>query len=235
MNEFTELAERLLAGRTVTDPAEYRAHVFTTSICPRLRASGLPERFWREITAWNCAGQEAVFNLCRAKLVGVGAIVALAGIRGTGKTTIAGQLIIERAWRWYNWHDAPKEKRMNLPVPEGIPEYRKLTDLISFFKPLYADFGSIDTERLIEKRKRLCENESLLIIDELHDCEDQKLKERVLTDICDRFYAAKNDVLLISNQEPKEFHQTTSDSVISRIGEHGQIVKCAWPGWRTAK
>lgn len=72
----------------------------------------------------------------------------------------------------------------------------------------------------------------LAVIDELHECDDQKMKDRVLTDILDRRYSANTDTVLISNQTAEDFQATTSDSVLSRLAQHGAIVPCEWESFR---
>ena len=199
---------------------EMRAWRWENEILPNLKASRLPHRFHREIHEWTEPKQRTVFERCKTLFTQTGAIVALVGERGLGKTTIAGQLVIERAW---DETRAPWARR---------PPYRKMTDLIAQFKPLYADFGSIQTEELMERRDGFCKLHPLVIIDELHECDDMKLKDRVLTDILDRRYANHNDTLLITNQTPAEFKQTTNDSILSRLSEHGRIIECKWNSFR---
>lgn len=199
--------------------AEVQEWVWQNEIVPHLEASQLPERFWFLATEWKDA-QKATFDETRELLTGKGAIVALVGDRGMGKTTIAAQLIIERA---LNESLLPWHRR---------PPYRKLTKLIAFFKPIFSDFGSRDGEALIRRHESLCKDHPLLVIDELHDCEEQKVKNRFLTDTLDKRYANLVDTIVISNQTPEEFIETTSDSVISRIKEHGRIIHCTWESWR---
>lgn len=199
---------------------EMRAWQWMNEVLPNIQASRLPHRFHREVREWTEPKQRTVFEKCKALFVQTGAIVALVGERGLGKTTIAAQLVIERAW---DESRAPWARR---------PPYRKMTDLIAQFKPLYADFGSIQTEELMERRDGFCKLHPLVIIDELHECDDMKLKDRVLTDILDRRYANNNDTLLITNQTPQEFKSTTNDSILSRLSEHGRIIECKWASFR---
>lgn len=181
---------------------------------PMIRKSKLPARFHRALVDWGCDPQERVYRDVSAGLNLEGAIVVMVGARGTGKTTIAGQLVrgeAENGW---------------------IAPYRKMVDLISEFKVLYGDMGGIDVERKTRDRDWLC-TRRLMVIDELHECEESRLKNRVLTDVLDRRYSAHKDTVLISNQTPEEFAACTSDSVLSRIQEHGFIVRCEWDSWRT--
>lgn len=214
--DITTVFDRMRAGPQ-RSAEEIRQWEWKNNVVPNLSAAGLPSRFWYEVKDWH-PKQKAVFDKTKELCCGTGAVVALIGDRGLGKTTIAAQLIIERAWHSVAWHRRPP--------------YRKLADLIALFKPLYADFGSIGVELLIERRNEFCSTHPLIVIDELHECDDQKLKDRVLTDLIDRRYASKTDTVLISNQDPKSFQETTNDSVLSRLSEHGRIIHCQWKGFR---
>lgn len=199
---------------------EIAAWTWREDILPRLRAAGLEARYWRDIQIWTKSAQAKVFARLRALCCGNGAIVALTGPRGTGKTTLAAQMIVERA------------KDETLPPWDRQPPYRKLVDLIARYKPLYADFGGINTDSLMTSRDHFCSSPALVVIDEIHECDDQKLKSRVLTDLLDRRYSAKRDTVLISNQTPEDFQASTSDSILSRLSEHGCIIPCEWASWR---
>ncbi len=204
--------------------AELRALDWKSHVLLRLESSRIEKRYRYEIRDWNCPPQKATFDECRRRFTQQGAIVALVGSRGVGKTAIAAQLIIERAFA--------DVERMREPdyLPRPTP-YRKLSDLIARFKPLYADFGSTATDELTDAREALL-SASLFIIDECHDSSDLKMRDRVLTDFLDRSYSKMNDVLLISNEKQEEFEASAGSSVISRIREHGCIIKCEWPSWR---
>ncbi len=154
-----------------------------------------------------------MFGALRATFQGKGSIIALVGVRGAGKTTIAGQLI--RMMATAGW----------------IAPYRKMVDLISAYKVLYGDMGGIRTEWTERDRDWFC-TRKLAVIDELHECEESRLKNRVLTDVLDRRYSHHRDTLIISNQTPEEFMDCTTDSVLSRISEHGTIIPCEWDSWR---
>lgn len=225
--------QAMLSKARRLDPAQSRRQRFETMIAPRMGAIGFPPRYRLDPPAWNCPPQEKVFRFCRGKFTEIGSIVALVGERGVGKTFIAAQLCRERIDTWLAYHEAePAERPAAIPLSMG--RYLKLTDLIAMFKPLYADFGSIEIERLMGAREKLC-LESLLCLDELHECEDQRLKARVLTDILDRRYSNQLDTLLISNETEQAFRGSIGDSALSRITEHGEIVTCRWPSHRSAK
>lgn len=213
---------------------EQRRVQFKYDIVPRMKSLGFEERFRIDVRDFKNKDQAKVFKQCSDLLRGNGAIVALVGIRGTGKTTIAAQLAATRIRDWLDFHAEAPEDRFDDTV-KGMPRYRKATSLISEFKSLYADYGSIGSEELTERREHQCREWPILVIDELHECEEQKMKDRVLTDIIDRRYAALTDTLLVSNQSPEDFKATTNPSILSRLGEHGCIIPCNWQSWRAIK
>lgn len=218
MKELSEIFPNL-ADKAPIPSEEMERYNWTNEIAPRLKASGFDVRFWNNIQNWNCDQQEHAHAECERRCQKNGAVVVLTGARGTGKTTICAQMAIARA------------RNPALPPWERQPPYRKACDLIARYKPLYADFGSTEIDTLMSSRDALCRN-ALLFIDELHECDDQKMKDRLLTDIIDRRYAKLKDTILISNQSVSDFKNITSDSILSRIAEHGVIIPCEWSSWR---
>lgn len=198
--------------------AELEEWYFVNVVIPKLAGCGFEKRFHRKQSL--ISEQQTIYTRMEEKLVNVGAIVALVGERGLGKTTLAAALAQKRA-----------ADESLCPSGQTVL-YRKMTGLIEKYKALYADFGSIDAEDARISRDAICRNPGLLVIDELHEGDDQKMKSRVLVDIVDRRYAALKDTILISNQLPDDFMATTSDSILSRLNEHGEILECVWPSFR---
>ncbi len=85
----------------------------------------------------------------------------------------------------------------------------------------------------MESLENLCQNQEFLIIDEVHDCGDMKFTNKVLTDLIDRRYSACRDTVLIANQTGADFAASIGDSILSRLNEHGAILECKWPSYRT--
>lgn len=206
-----------IVPKTDEEMAEY---VWEHETKPRLKAAGFQDRHRQRIDDWKCGPQQKVFEKCLELCSGVGAVVVLTGERGTGKTTICGQLARIRA------------QDESLAPWDRQPPYRKLVDIIARYKPLYGNMGSVDMDGLASDRDYFCRTPSLKFIDEIHECEDAALKMRVLTDVIDRCYAAKTDVILVSNQSVDGFKATAGDSVLSRLSEHGSIIPCNWKSWR---
>ena len=222
--ELEKLRERLPVVKGNADQYE-----FEHFIAPRLAACGWEARFRTHHTL--ARGQKLVTRDALALLRNKGAVLGLVGERGLGKTTIASHIALERAEHFWAFYSTMPDDREGLAPPQGIPVYRKMAALVTKFKPLYADFGSVDTESLLEAKERLC-NETLLVIDELHECEELKAKDRILTDIVDIRYSRRRDTILISNQTEQEFRASTNFSVVSRLMEHGRIFVCKWPSFR---
>lgn len=217
-----DLKEEIPLNRVPCSDADVDAWQWKNEICPRLVDSSLDPRFWKDIQDWRWPPQEKVYRDASALCCGTGAIVALIGLRGAGKTTIAAQMIIDRVKRWEE------------PPYDPAPPYRKCAELVGKFKAFFADYGSTETEAILSSIKALCRHR-FLVIDELHECDDQRMKTRVITDMLDRRYAAKKDTVIISNQTPADFQSTTSDSILSRLSEHGAIIPCNWRSWREIK
>ncbi len=206
---------------------EYRAHVLNAEIFPTVKRWGFEDRFHVETLDFH-PDQRTVFDACRRHMNGRGSIVALVGPRGVGKTTVAAQLAIEQAWT--NHEEAIKQFG-----PRRISHfiYRKCAKIVARYKPIFADFGTVETDRLLDSLDMLCRQQEFLVIDEVHECDDMKFKRLVLTDLIDRRYSCCRDTFLIANQTGEEFAATIGDSILSRLGEHGAILECNWPSFRT--
>lgn len=223
--DFQAVLTSLLGKAKPMSAAAYRQHLFETRICDTMQAWGFRGRFRIEQEMPRL--QRKTFETMKSKLTRTGAIVALVGERGLGKTTIAAQFAMAAAWK--NYEEAVKEAG---PRRFTTVLYRKCAPLIARFKAMYADYGTIEGDALEESLKFLA-REDFLVIDEVHDCDDQKMKTRVLTDLIDRRYADRLDTILIANQTPEDFAVTIGDSILSRLGEHGAILPCEWASFRT--
>jgi DNA replication protein DnaC len=233
--DANELMDELTAAFAHLKPKtqeEMRAYHFTTTIAPRLKDFGFCERY-QTMDLLNgadprCALQRETLAKLNQTLTGCGAIVGMIGPRGTGKTTIAAQLAAERLWD--DWKIALSPSRNGVPC--RITSYRKAGDLVARFKAYYGDFGSTQIDYLSSLLEHFASVECL-IIDELHEVpEESRHKDRFLTDLLDKRYAGRRDTILISNQKEADFWQSTSDSIKSRLVEHGGVIPCEWPSFR---
>ena len=212
---------------TPCSAAELRAYDFKTRLAPLMRAAGFSAEHTQDLIEWNCEPQRRAFDeVCRL-LKTPGAIVALTGIRGTGKTMIAAQVCAQWARE-----DAASVQPGKRGAMCRYVRYRKLTDLLGIFKGLYANFGTLDPEKLAGSRDALCTGHELLVFDEIGECEDMAARGPLLTDFLDRIYAAKQRAILISNQTQEDFERGIGASVMSRLTQYGAILECAWPSGR---
>lgn len=205
---------------------EERQYILKTEISAQLERWGFDARFYKDVKIED--RQLKVLNWVESLLASPSSITALVGPRGLGKTTIAATLAKKAAWR--NYHSKMQEP--GKPVIHSSFVYRKTAKLVARFKPLFADFGSIQTDALLDSMDYLARQYEVLAIDEVHDCDDQKASRRVLTDLIDRRYSALRHTILISNQTASEFAASVGDSIMSRLNENGAVIECAWESFR---
>lgn len=216
----------MLAKMSPLSPEKHREHVFKTLVCELLTDWKWPKRNQVEIHSFNNARQDAAAKHVKSFLKGNGAIVAMLGERGTGKTTIAAQIAIAEAWK------RVESMTTGSTIHRSV-FYVKLTDLLTWLKPLYSGFGSTNADAMESLRNYLSNDLTLLVIDEIHECGNVQQRGSILTDILDRRYAAMRDTILISNETTEEFQQSAGGSIVSRLQEHGGIVACNWKSWRS--
>jgi DNA replication protein DnaC len=87
-------------------------------------------------------------------------------------------------------------------------------------------------DALLRRHDKLCRENPLLCIDEIHVCEEQRIKNRFLIDTLDKRYANLVDTIIVSNETPEEFNASTDASILSRMKEHGGILDCTWESFR---
>ena len=223
-DEITALVSRIVFVPRTAD--ELRAHEFKTMIEPRLRGAGFGAEHRRDLGVWNCEPQQKTFEAALQALRTPGAIVALIGKRGTGKTMIAAQI----AAQWAR-EDIASGLRGGGATYRYTP-YVKLTDLLARFKALFADFGTKDPEALAAARDYFFSRNELITIDEIGECEELGTRQRLITDSIDRIYSARQRAILISNQTAEEFEIGIGKSAHSRLTQYGVIFRCNWQSFR---
>ena len=145
------------------------------------------------------------------KRVGCGALVALVGARGTGKSQLAVELI--RA-------SCSVEKRA------------VYTTAMDIFIDLRDAYKLQESERAVLLR---FQSPPLLVIDEAQERGETPWEDRMLTALIDYRYSQKRDTILISNLKRAEFEASMGASVISRMVEVGGVIECNWPSFRNGR
>lgn len=201
-------------------------------IVRELLSLGWDRRHCRRIAPkWNCPDQEQAFRIMNETLKGNGAVVALVGERGVGKTTLAAEHTRVRIEARRAFFEIDEKERPSPHAPPAPARYEKLGRISSMFKPLYADFGSLNGDELKGLLDVWCRRD-LVVIDEIHETEDLKTNMRFLADFVDRRYANHKDTILISNHSGEQFRDEMNPSIISRLLHHGCIIDCAWESHR---
>lgn len=138
-----------------------------------------------------------------------GDIFLLLGPRGTGKTHLACALI--RLW----------------VEEDGTARYAEAGDY----------FLALDHAREKETRSALeVEREylapELLVLDAMEERADTPAKDRMLSRLINKRYAALRDTLLITNETEEQFMARAGDSIADRIRDGGGAIVCEWASLR---
>jgi DNA replication protein DnaC len=208
----TAVDQRLSSSRTLTaeEVAELQrkssdaafGDLFRSACVPRLHAEKLAAVSdvvgpWRE-----------KLDYLKAKL-GSGFLIGLLGVRGTGKTQLAVQLLAECCRSGQRCH------------------YIKALDLFRDIRACFRDDGPNERETV-----RRFSGYKLLVVDEAHERSHNDFERRTLTNILDHRYDARVDTLLVSNETLEAFTSAIGPSVVSRINEVGEVIECTWPSFR---
>ena len=146
-----------------------------------------------------------------------GAIIALVGPRGTGKTQMATEL---------------SKRICSLWLDKGFQSISKYYRLMDFFIALKDSYGGRTTQEdaiIPFARPRL------LVLDEVQVRGDTAWEDNALTYLLDRRYGDRRSSILISNQSVPDFVKSIGDSIASRLEESGAIIVCDWDSFRSNK
>ncbi len=142
--------------------------------------------------------------------LGSGFTVALVGLRGTGKTQMAVDLMKTAAERFLS---------------------ARFLTAVEFFMEVKATYRkeSEESEQDVIKRYR---KPRLLVIDEIGKRSDSAWENTLLFELLNKRYNDKTDTLLIDNRAEKEFAVGIGASLASRIAESGGLINCDWESFR---
>lgn len=145
-----------------------------------------------------------------------GAIIALIGPRGTGKTQMAATAAYSSA-----------SERLRI----GYSRSARYCRVMEFFMAVKDSYNSSTSERdAFDPFTR----PQLLVLDEVQVRNESKWEDNALTFLIDSRYGACLSTILISNQTVDGFQSSMGDSIMSRISETGIIIMCNWKSFREA-
>lgn len=153
-----------------------------------------------------------VLEHCRSTVTRVekrGAIMALIGNRGTGKTQIAVEALRHACLALYTC---------------------KYTRAFDIFLSVRAAMKSQATSEADAMRELL--QAEVLVIDEMQERGETPFEDRLLVNLLDRRYGNMTDTILIANQTPEEFTAALGPSITDRIRETGGLIECTWESFR---
>lgn len=151
------------------------------------------------------------------KLRNPGAVVALVGPRGTGKTQMATDAAFAYAMRI-------RER--------GMARACRYVRTMEFFMGVKDAYGTTTSERDVFDSFTI---PPLLVLDEVQVRNESKWEDNALTYLIDTRYGACRRTILISNQTVEGFTASMGDSIMSRLSETGTIIPCEWQSFRMVK
>jgi len=175
-----------------------------------LSASGVPRKHVKMYGKCEKDGEWAVKKNALLGMSGSGFIALLTGSRGSGKTQMVVDLIVESC----------KSQKSAVYIKA-----------MGFFLEVRETYGSKNkSERqVIEQFKR----PGLLVIDEVHTRGESKWEDNLLTHLIDLRYDDGSDTILISNLSKDSFVKSVGSSIADRARESGGVVVCDWPSFRS--
>ena len=149
------------------------------------------------------------------EMLGTGAVAALLGKRGTGKTQMAAH-----AMRWTIERDPANAM--------GAAMYCNWCDIVDDIKGTFRGDDGPTAESIIADLVKY----RLLVIDEVHEGRGTDFEAGLFTKILDARYRDMKDTILISNQDKAAFTAHVGPSVSDRMREGGGIISMDWESFR---
>jgi len=175
------------------------------------RNSGVPERHkhFRPITDNKNEKWGQVYEAIKLRILS-GAIFAIIGTRGSGKTQIGASLV----------------GYVTLELDRG-GMYRKAFDMFLRIRQAMNEHGDSEKSAVAEFSKPF-----FLVIDAYEVRGETAFENRILDHIIDLRYDAVKPTLIISNDTPDQFSKSVGPSIIDRITETGGIIPMEWDSFR---
>jgi DNA replication protein DnaC len=227
--EAADIMDRILANFDALDESPPEAE--KTAEQPKRHTSALssrhgwPERVIRadgepEGTEWHASFDKA------APVIERGGIAVFHGLRGTGKTRMAGELARTIAFPFdYRRHGTP----IGSPIEKTrTAAYRTAMGFFTEIRSTYAKNSEATEKQVVEA----LEAYGLLVIDELQERGATAFEDRLLTHLIDKRYGAMLPTILISNQTKDQLFESISPSIADRIAETGIRIEFNWKSFR---
>lgn len=172
-------------------------------------------------TNWNAPARHASAQVCHdgewgqtfelfRKRLNTGALMALTGTRGSGKTQLAVEL---------------------MRYTTNQLKTARFTSAIGFFMQIKATYRKDATQTEADVLQDFTKP-SLLVIDEVGKRSDSEWENNLLFELLNRRYNAIKDTVLIDNRTKAEFIAAIGESLASRMMEGGGIKECNWKSFR---
>jgi len=142
--------------------------------------------------------------------LGTGFTAVLIGVRGTGKTQMAVEIV-----------KAATGRMMTCRFITAVGFFMEI-------KKTYrkeADDSEVD---ILQRYRR----PKLLVIDEIGKRSDSDWENSLLFELLNKRYNDMTDTLLIDNRSKADFSSAIGPSLASRINESGGIIECNWESFR---
>jgi DNA replication protein DnaC len=214
--------ERMMA-KAPDGPAQ--EHALLTPPNPLRTANGWPARFVEKVELRDVDGWLTKFEKAQ-RAVSQGGLVALIGLRGTGKTRMAAE--IARAGYF------PTDKgewNGNRMTDDKSALYRRSMDVFMDFRATMTRSASKALGDVVEALQR----PGLLVIDEFHEAGETAFEKSTMTNLLDRRFADERPTILIANFSAEELGAALGPSIADRMHENGRIIRFEGESFRRNK
>lgn len=157
---------------------------------------------------------------------GTGFLYLLCGIRGSGKTQMAIEVISEQIMASVS---AQMKRDDYTTCPRTPAIYAPAIDFFMDVKATYKKGATKTEKEVIADYHR----PDLLVMDEITVRGETKWEDDLFFSMIDRRYGANKDTILIANLKASEVAANVGASIASRMVEAGGIIECNWSSFRS--